>query len=126
MSFLFGNRSSKTFKPKKNIPEGSHQHELMKHAAATLGSGQLKVTFFKIAARNSRGRQKLCIQYGRHVRNIKRGRGHFELLLKKKIHDRFTNVLFSLSIGDAWSFITIEHFSVFLISFQSGLHKSES
>ena len=39
MSFLFGNRSSKTFKPKKNIPEGSHQHELMKHAAATLGSG---------------------------------------------------------------------------------------
>ena len=39
MSFFFGNRSSKTFKPKKNIPEGSHQHELMKHAAATLGSG---------------------------------------------------------------------------------------
>ena len=29
----------RTFKPKKNIPEGSHQHELMKHAAATLGSG---------------------------------------------------------------------------------------
>jgi len=42
MSFLFGNRSSKTFKPKKNIPEGSHQHELMKHAAATLGSGNLR------------------------------------------------------------------------------------
>ena len=41
MSFLFGNRSSKTFKPKKNIPEGSHQHELMKHAAATLGSGRI-------------------------------------------------------------------------------------
>ena len=39
MSFLFGNRSSKTFKPKKNIPEGSKQHELMQHAAATLGSG---------------------------------------------------------------------------------------
>ena len=39
MSFLFSNRSSKTFKPKKNIPEGSHQHELMKHANATLGSG---------------------------------------------------------------------------------------
>lgn len=49
MSFLFGNRSSKTFKPKKNIPEGSHQHELMKHAAATLGSGEL--VFFKLAAR---------------------------------------------------------------------------
>ena len=44
MSFLFGNRSSsKTFKPKKNIPEGSHQHELMKHAAATLGSGAVIV-----------------------------------------------------------------------------------
>ena len=41
MSFFFGNRSSKTFKPKKNIPEGSHQHELMKHAAATLGSGSI-------------------------------------------------------------------------------------
>ena len=40
MSFLFSNRSSKTFKPKKNIPEGSHQHELMKHANATLGSGK--------------------------------------------------------------------------------------
>ena len=41
MSFLFSNRSSKTFKPKKNIPEGSHQHELMKHANATLGSGEI-------------------------------------------------------------------------------------
>jgi len=43
MSFLFGNRSSKTFKPKKNIPEGSKQHELMQHAAATLGSGNLRL-----------------------------------------------------------------------------------
>ncbi|ELT99752.1 hypothetical protein CAPTEDRAFT_21709 [Capitella teleta] len=43
MSFLFGGRSNKTFKPKKNIPEGSHQHELMKHAAATLGSGNLRL-----------------------------------------------------------------------------------
>nr|XP_021331635.1 MOB kinase activator 1A isoform X1 [Danio rerio] len=42
MSFLFGNRSSKTFKPKKNIPEGSHQYELLKHAEATLGSGNLR------------------------------------------------------------------------------------
>ncbi|XP_064214149.1 MOB kinase activator 1B isoform X1 [Tribolium castaneum] len=43
MSFLFGSRSSKTFKPKKNIPEGTHQYELMKHAAATLGSGNLRL-----------------------------------------------------------------------------------
>ena len=41
--FLYsGNRSSKTFKPKKNIPEGSHQYELLKHAEATLGSGNLR------------------------------------------------------------------------------------
>ncbi|XP_044011298.1 MOB kinase activator 1B isoform X1 [Aphidius gifuensis] len=43
MSFLFGSRSSKTFKPKKNIPEGTHQYDLMKHAAATLGSGNLRL-----------------------------------------------------------------------------------
>ncbi|KAG9480414.1 hypothetical protein GDO78_012079 [Eleutherodactylus coqui] len=43
MSFLFGNRSSKTFKPKKSIPEGSHQYELLKHAEATLGSGNLRM-----------------------------------------------------------------------------------
>ncbi|KAM7018011.1 LOW QUALITY PROTEIN: MOB kinase activator 1A-like [Tautogolabrus adspersus] len=42
MSFLFGSRSNKTFKPKKNIPEGSHQYELLKHAEATLGSGNLR------------------------------------------------------------------------------------
>lgn len=43
--FLFysGGRSSKTFKPKKNIPEGTHQYDLMKHAAATLGSGNLRL-----------------------------------------------------------------------------------
>lgn len=46
-TFLFfvassGSRSSKTFKPKKNIPEGTHQYDLMKHAAATLGSGNLR------------------------------------------------------------------------------------
>lgn len=40
---ISGSRSSKTFKPKKNIPEGTHQYELMKHAAATLGSGNLKL-----------------------------------------------------------------------------------
>uniref|UniRef100_A0A3B3ZSN8 MOB kinase activator 1A n=1 Tax=Periophthalmus magnuspinnatus TaxID=409849 RepID=A0A3B3ZSN8_9GOBI len=39
---IFFDRSSKTFKPKKNIPEGSHQYELLKHAEATLGSGNLR------------------------------------------------------------------------------------
>lgn len=43
MSFCSGGRSSKTFKPKKHIPEGTHQYDLMKHAAATLGSGNLRL-----------------------------------------------------------------------------------
>lgn len=43
LDFLSGSRSSKTFKPKKNIPEGTHQYDLMKHAAATLGSGNLRL-----------------------------------------------------------------------------------
>ena len=42
MSFFFSNKQ-KTFKPKKNIPEGTHQYDLMKHAAATLGSGNLRL-----------------------------------------------------------------------------------
>lgn len=42
-SLCSGSRSSKTFKPKKNIPEGSHQYELLKHAEATLGSGNLRM-----------------------------------------------------------------------------------
>ena len=42
INFHFSNRSNKTFKPKKNIPEGTHQYDLMKHAAATLGSGNLR------------------------------------------------------------------------------------
>lgn len=41
--FYSGNRSAKTFKPKKHIPEGTHQYDLMKHAAATLGSGNLRL-----------------------------------------------------------------------------------
>ncbi|XP_016864326.1 MOB kinase activator 1B isoform X1 [Pan paniscus] len=41
--YYSGSRSSKTFKPKKNIPEGSHQYELLKHAEATLGSGNLRM-----------------------------------------------------------------------------------
>lgn len=40
--FLSGGRSNKTFKPKKNIPEGTHQYDLMRHAAVTLGSGNLR------------------------------------------------------------------------------------
>ncbi|KAK2713242.1 MOB kinase activator-like 1 [Artemia franciscana] len=43
MSFLFGSKNVKTFKPKKNIPEGTHQYDLMKQAAATLGSGNLRL-----------------------------------------------------------------------------------
>lgn len=43
MSFFFQGRSNKTFKPHKSIPEGSHQHELIRHAAATLGSGNLQL-----------------------------------------------------------------------------------
>lgn len=42
MFYDSGSRASKTFKPKKNIPEGTHQYDLMKHAAATLGSGNLR------------------------------------------------------------------------------------
>lgn len=41
--FSGSRNSNKTFKPKKNIPEGTHQYELMKHAAATLGSGDLRM-----------------------------------------------------------------------------------
>ena len=41
-TFDSGGRSNKTFKPKKNIPEGTHQYDLMKHAAVTLGSGNLR------------------------------------------------------------------------------------
>ncbi|XP_065178783.1 MOB kinase activator 1A-like [Sycon ciliatum] len=39
---IFTGKDSKTFRPKKNIPEGTHQYELMQHAAATLGSGNLR------------------------------------------------------------------------------------
>ena len=35
--------NSKTFKPKKNIPEGTNQYALKKYAEATLGSGNLRV-----------------------------------------------------------------------------------
>jgi len=39
---LFGSKNNKTFKPRKNIPEGTHQYDLLKHAEATLGSGNLR------------------------------------------------------------------------------------
>ncbi|XP_045584078.2 MOB kinase activator-like 1 isoform X2 [Procambarus clarkii] len=42
LTIFSGSRASKTFKPKKHIPEGTHQYDLMKHAAATLGSGNLR------------------------------------------------------------------------------------
>lgn len=35
--------STKTVKHVKKVPEGSHHHEMMKHVAATLGSGNLKL-----------------------------------------------------------------------------------
>ena len=46
MSFLpnlhFSSRGAKTFKPKRNVPDGPHQHNLTQHAGATLGAGNLK------------------------------------------------------------------------------------
>ncbi|XP_077552375.1 MOB kinase activator-like 1 [Haemaphysalis longicornis] len=43
MSFLFGGRSSEASKPKNIIPEGTHQYDLMKQTASTLGSGNLRL-----------------------------------------------------------------------------------
>ena len=43
MSFFSGGKSTKTFKPRKSIPEGTHQYDLLKHAEATLGSGNLRL-----------------------------------------------------------------------------------
>jgi len=41
---LFGlGKKSQTFKPRKNIPEGTKQYQLKKYAEATLGSGNLKL-----------------------------------------------------------------------------------
>ena len=42
MILIYIDRKFVKFKPNKNIPEGTHQHELMKHAEATLGSGDLR------------------------------------------------------------------------------------
>eukprot|EP00128_Syssomonas_multiformis_P000225 Colp12_sorted_trinity150504_noHs@14528 len=43
MAFLFSKNQGKTFKPKKNIPEGTKQYQLKKYAEATLGSGNLRL-----------------------------------------------------------------------------------
>jgi len=37
-----GSKNAKTFRPKKNIPEGTNQYELKKYVDATLGSGNLR------------------------------------------------------------------------------------
>ncbi|ORX87954.1 mps one binder kinase activator-like 1 protein [Anaeromyces robustus] len=42
MNLNFFNKN-KTFKPKKNIPEGTKQYQLKKYAEATLGSGNLRL-----------------------------------------------------------------------------------
>ncbi|KJE90409.1 mps one binder kinase activator-like 1 [Capsaspora owczarzaki ATCC 30864] len=42
MSWIF-TKGSKTFKPKRNIPEGTKQYQLKKYAEATLGSGNLRL-----------------------------------------------------------------------------------
>uniref|UniRef100_A0A3P9IE02 MOB kinase activator 1B n=1 Tax=Oryzias latipes TaxID=8090 RepID=A0A3P9IE02_ORYLA len=41
--FYFDDHPFNSSFPKKNIPEGSHQYELLKHAEATLGSGNLRM-----------------------------------------------------------------------------------
>ncbi|TGZ59176.1 hypothetical protein CRM22_009258 [Opisthorchis felineus] len=44
MNFLFGNRlGSKTFKPRKHIPDDDRQHEILQDAVATLDSGDLRL-----------------------------------------------------------------------------------
>jgi len=41
MAFIF-NKKSQTFKPHKEVKEGTKQYQLKKFAEATLGSGNLK------------------------------------------------------------------------------------
>jgi len=41
--FAFSGKKSHTFKPKKNIQEGTKQYQLKQYAEATLGSGNLKL-----------------------------------------------------------------------------------
>lgn len=42
MSSFFGLQKTRTFKPKRNIPEGTKQYQLKRYAEATLGSGNLR------------------------------------------------------------------------------------
>lgn len=41
--FGLGKKQNQTFKPLKNIPEGSTQYQLKKHVEATLGSGNMRM-----------------------------------------------------------------------------------
>jgi MOB kinase activator 1 len=43
MSSFFGLSKTRTFKPKRNIPEGTKQYQLKRYAEATLGSGNLRL-----------------------------------------------------------------------------------
>lgn len=43
MSSFFGLSKTRTFKPKRNIPEGTKQYQLKRYAEATLGSGNLRM-----------------------------------------------------------------------------------
>lgn len=43
MNFLFQNKASKTFKPQRNIPEGTNQWNLQQNMMKTLGSGNLRL-----------------------------------------------------------------------------------
>ncbi|KAG8907229.1 Mitotic exit network component [Tulasnella sp. 403] len=42
MSSFFGIGKTRTFKPRRDVPEGSKQYALRKYAEATLGSGNLR------------------------------------------------------------------------------------
>ncbi|OJT09045.1 MOB kinase activator-like 1 [Trametes pubescens] len=43
MSAFFGIGKTRTFKPRKDVPEGTKQYQLRKYAEATLGSGNLRL-----------------------------------------------------------------------------------
>ncbi|CAE6457952.1 unnamed protein product [Rhizoctonia solani] len=43
MSSFFGLAKTRTFKPRKDVPEGTKQYQLRKYAEATLGSGNLRL-----------------------------------------------------------------------------------
>ena len=105
-----GSRSSKTFKPKKNIPEGSHQHDLMKHAAATLGSGK---TLHYICTDYQRNENVRLFFFGKKSGlwafiwycafiNFKRSKIFFQYFLKKSK---------LLSINVTWPKIGIQYLS---------------